>query len=58
MEDFLCHSHMHIEFNSDINFIVGQNGSGKSAILTALVVALGGNASTTGRGCALKGISL
>lgn len=54
LEDFLCHSHMHIELNSDINFIVGQNGSGKSAILTALVVALGGNASTTGRGASLK----
>ncbi|KAJ1524555.1 hypothetical protein ONE63_011043 [Megalurothrips usitatus] len=54
LEDFLCHEHMRVTLNKEINFIVGRNGSGKSAILTGLVVALGGNASTTGRGVALK----
>ncbi|KAK3914444.1 Structural maintenance of chromosomes protein 6 [Frankliniella fusca] len=54
LEDFLCHSHMKVSLNKEINFIVGRNGSGKSAILTGIVVALGGSASTTGRGAALK----
>ncbi|XP_026286180.1 structural maintenance of chromosomes protein 6-like [Frankliniella occidentalis] len=54
LQDFLCHAHMKVILNKEINFIVGRNGSGKSAILAAIVVALGGSASTTGRGAALK----
>ena len=37
-----------------INFIVGKNGSGKSAILTAITLCLGGKASATNRGQSLK----
>ncbi|XP_034235998.1 structural maintenance of chromosomes protein 6 [Thrips palmi] len=54
LDNFLCHDSYKVVLNKEINFIVGRNGSGKSAILTGLVVALGGSASTTGRGAALK----
>ncbi|KAE8752800.1 hypothetical protein FOCC_FOCC000538 [Frankliniella occidentalis] len=54
MENFLSHQSMVVYLNKDINFIIGDNGSGKSAILTAIIVALGGNATSTGRGIALK----
>ncbi len=37
-----------------VTVIVGHNGSGKSAVLSALTVALGGKANTTGRGSGLK----
>lgn len=51
----MCHSHLELEFNAMINFITGRNGSGKSAIMAALVVALGGSASLTGRGSGVTG---
>lgn len=56
LKNFMCHSHLGpFTFGSNVNFIVGNNGSGKSAILTALIVTLGGNAQATNRGSALKG---
>ncbi|KDR12930.1 structural maintenance of chromosomes protein 6 isoform X2 [Zootermopsis nevadensis] len=54
MRNFMCHSSMEICLNPRINFVVGRNGSGKSAILTALIVGLGGKASSTNRGASLK----
>lgn len=48
--NFMCHEHLKVEFGPHINFIVGQNGSGKSAILAALMVSLGSTASKTQRG--------
>ncbi|XP_046453349.1 structural maintenance of chromosomes protein 6-like [Daphnia pulex] len=54
LENFLCHDHLKVEFNKKINFIIGKNGSGKSAILTGIVVALGERASSTCRGQSLK----
>ncbi|XP_061701916.1 structural maintenance of chromosomes protein 6-like isoform X2 [Syngnathoides biaculeatus] len=51
----MCHSFLGpINFGSNINFVIGRNGSGKSAILTALIVSLGGNVQATSRGTALK----
>lgn len=47
--DFMCHRHLLVTLNPHINFVVGNNGSGKSAILTALTVCLGGRASATQR---------
>lgn len=50
----MCHSNLQIEFGEWVNFITGQNGSGKSAILTALCVAFGCRAKGTQRASTLK----
>uniref|UniRef100_A0A7N9AT89 Structural maintenance of chromosomes protein 6 n=1 Tax=Mastacembelus armatus TaxID=205130 RepID=A0A7N9AT89_9TELE len=56
LKNFMCHSLLGpFTFGSNVNFVVGNNGSGKSAVLTALIVALGGNAQATNRGTSLKG---
>ena len=54
LRNFMCHSRLTMKFPNSVNFIVGHNGSGKSAVLTALVVGLGGKASSTSRGSSLK----
>ncbi|ONM54062.1 Structural maintenance of chromosomes protein 6B [Zea mays] len=54
LENFMCHSSLHIELDKHVNFITGQNGSGKSAILTALCVAFGCRAKNTQRAASLK----
>ncbi|KAH8925274.1 P-loop containing nucleoside triphosphate hydrolase protein [Atractiella rhizophila] len=53
--NFMCHKLHTTTFKPQINFIIGHNGSGKSAVLTAITLALGGKASTTNRGTNLKG---
>lgn len=50
MNNFMCHSNLEINLNERINFITGRNGSGKSAVMAALTVVLGGSAKVTGRG--------
>ncbi|EGC31844.1 hypothetical protein DICPUDRAFT_39291 [Dictyostelium purpureum] len=50
LENFMCHRHFHISFGSNVNFISGENGSGKSAVMIALIIALGAKASFTNRG--------
>lgn len=52
--NFMCHSHLRVPLAPHLNFIVGENGSGKSAILTAITLCLGGKASSTNRGGSLK----
>lgn len=52
--NFMCHDQFSVELGPLINFIVGKNGSGKSAILTAITLCLGGKASATNRGQSLK----
>ncbi|KAL7001724.1 Structural maintenance of chromosomes protein 6A [Sarracenia purpurea var. burkii] len=54
LENFMCHSNLEIEFGDWVNFITGRNGSGKSAILTALCVAFGCRAKGTQRAATLK----
>ncbi|GLJ46058.1 hypothetical protein SUGI_0970300 [Cryptomeria japonica] len=54
VENFMCHSSLQIEFSEWVNFITGQNGSGKSAILTALCIAFGIKAKSTQRATSLK----
>ncbi|KAL9266845.1 Structural maintenance of chromosomes protein 6B-like protein [Drosera capensis] len=54
LENFMCHENLQIEFDDHVNFITGQNGSGKSAILTALCVAFGCRAKSTQRAATLK----
>ncbi|BES95460.1 Structural maintenance of [Nesidiocoris tenuis] len=51
--NFMCHSNLVFTFGDKVNFISGRNGSGKSAILTALVVGLGGRMSDTNRGTSI-----
>ena len=52
--NFMCHKFLHVDIGPLINFIIGHNGSGKSAVLTALTISLGGKASATNRGGSLK----
>ncbi|KAH9851599.1 P-loop containing nucleoside triphosphate hydrolase protein [Lenzites betulinus] len=54
MHQFMCHKYLTFSLGPQINFIIGHNGSGKSAVLSALTVALGGKATSTGRGNGLK----
>ncbi|KAJ6621808.1 hypothetical protein B0H10DRAFT_2162890 [Mycena sp. CBHHK59/15] len=50
MHQFMCHKYLTFSFGPQINFIIG----GKSAVLSAITVALGGKANSTGRGNGLK----
>lgn len=52
--NFMCHSYLEVALGPLINFIIGHNGSGKSAVLTAITICLGGKATATNRGQSLK----
>ncbi|KAF2666552.1 P-loop containing nucleoside triphosphate hydrolase protein [Microthyrium microscopicum] len=52
--NFMCHGRLTVNLGPHINFIIGHNGSGKSAVLSALTICLGGKAASTNRGQSLK----
>ncbi|KAF3912797.1 hypothetical protein AA313_de0200284 [Arthrobotrys entomopaga] len=54
LENFMCHTCLEMKFGPFMNFVVGQNGSGKSAVLTALTLCLGAKATVTNRGGNMK----
>ncbi|EKX48766.1 Smc6/Rad18 DNA repair protein, partial [Guillardia theta CCMP2712] len=54
LDNFMCHNKLTVDFHKYINIINGQNGTGKSAVLTALTIALGCRPKLTGRCDALK----
>ncbi|XP_012348416.1 structural maintenance of chromosomes protein 6 isoform X1 [Apis florea] len=54
IRNFMCHDALEVTLNPNVNFIIGRNGSGKSAILTALTVGLGARANVTSRGASVK----
>lgn len=56
LQDFMCHHNFEIKLSSGLNLIYGTNGSGKSAILTAIMIALGGKARSTSRSENLGGL--
>ncbi|XP_022184189.2 structural maintenance of chromosomes protein 6 [Nilaparvata lugens] len=54
VKNFMCHDHFEIVLNPRVNFITGQNGSGKSAIVAALMVGFGQRATVTNRALSVK----
>jgi chromosome segregation ATPase len=54
VENFMCHRKFKLDLCRNVNFIYGQNGSGKSAILAAIQICLGAGAKRTHRARNLK----
>ncbi|KIL59060.1 hypothetical protein M378DRAFT_85587 [Amanita muscaria Koide BX008] len=54
LNQFMCHKLLTFQFGPQINFIIGKTFCGKSAVLSAIAVALGGKANSTGRGSGIK----
>ncbi|KAG8834848.1 Structural maintenance of chromosomes protein 6 [Serendipita sp. 399] len=52
LHNFMCHKYFTVNLGPQVNFIIGNNGSGKSAALSGIIVALGGKAASTGRAAA------
>ncbi|OIR57718.1 MAG: Rad18-like recombination and DNA repair protein [Amphiamblys sp. WSBS2006] len=49
MINFMCHCHLTVEMSTNVTFIGGENGSGKSTIMAAMLVVFGASASLTQR---------
>lgn len=54
LRNFMCHDSFELNLGPQINFIIGRNGSGKSAILTGISVGLGAKANDTNRGSSIR----
>ncbi|KAE9010732.1 Structural maintenance of chromosomes protein 6 [Phytophthora fragariae] len=55
-ENFMCHRKLRVALSPHINFITGENGSGKSAIIAAIQICLGASARSTHRGKSVKNL--
>lgn len=40
LENFRCFEHYDIDFTSGVNLLIGDNGSGKTSIIKAVILAL------------------
>lgn len=56
LKNFMCHDSFELALGPQLNFIIGRNGSGKSAILTGISVGLGAKAADTSRGSLVKAL--
>lgn len=56
LKRFMNHEHLRINFGENINFVYGENGTGKSAILVGLQTCLGSTTKDTARAGSLKGL--
>lgn len=56
LKNFMCHDHFELSFGPHMNFIIGRNGSGKSAVLTGISVGLGAKALDTSRASSMKSL--
>ncbi|KAK8757950.1 hypothetical protein V5799_004418, partial [Amblyomma americanum] len=56
LKNFMCHSKLDLKLSENTNFIIGRNGSGKSAILASIIIGLGGRATASSRGRNVKNI--
>jgi chromosome segregation ATPase len=56
LQNFLCHAHLEVDFGARLNLIQGLNGSGKSAVLTGIVIGLGGSVADAQRGASLSSL--
>lgn len=54
LDNFMCHRKFSMDLHPNMTFIVGENGSGKSAIFAAIQVCLGARASVTNRASTLS----
>lgn len=54
LSNFMCHEHLTLDFSPHLNIIYGMNGSGKSTILTGIMIGLGAKSHTTSRGSNLS----
>mmetsp|Transcript_43500 Transcript_43500/g.103388 ORF Transcript_43500/g.103388 Transcript_43500/m.103388 type:complete len:1198 (+) Transcript_43500:70-3663(+) len=54
LNNFQCHNHHTVNLNKKLNFVTGDNGSGKSSLLQAMSIALGAKSSDTARMSSLK----
>ncbi|CAF3385119.1 unnamed protein product [Rotaria sp. Silwood1] len=49
VKNFMCHTFLEFDFNENLNMVIGNNGSGKSAVMNAITLTLGGRATSTSR---------
>ncbi|UJR35462.1 hypothetical protein I4U23_028218 [Adineta vaga] len=49
VKNFMCHTFLEFDFIENLNMVIGNNGSGKSAIMNAITLTLGGRATSTSR---------